>query len=200
MMKIIIYLLLLTVVASLRGTTKNWTTYATNFKLTSKELKAKHETLLKKQVQNLVHLDSAPSIKQTLLLEVHSSTAVRQRNREFLGLGENPPFDDSTTSPEEIKRNIAKINVAKLSLSKMVAEVGESIKNAETQFKQDRLNKLNDLREQQILQASKEADSDLQMLVKLQARVKERRKAINNCLKMIYGGSNKFYWHMRDLL
>jgi hypothetical protein len=199
-MKIIIYLLLLTVVASLRGTTKNWTTYATNFKLTSKELKAKHETLLKKQVQNLVHLDSAPSIKQTLLLEVHSSTAVRQRNREFLGLGENPPFDDSTTSPEEIKRNIAKINVAKLSLSKMVAEVGESIKNAETQFKQDRLNKLNDLREQQILQASKEADSDLQMLVKLQARVKERRKAINNCLKMIYGGSNKFYWHMRDLL
>ena len=103
-------------------------------------------------------------------------------------------------SSEEIKSNIADINAAKGSIAKMVAEVGDSISSAEAQFKAEREAKLQQLKEAKILQAAQDVSEDYKIIKVTENRVKLRRKAINNCLKIIYGGSNKFYWHMRAVL
>ena len=192
------------------------TTLPTNFKPIPEELTTQHKTLLAQQVRNsILNYDSSTSTTTasaststlptqtppltTLLLQQRSSLRQRRQHAAEPTVAvlseETPP-----PSAEEIKRNIANINAAKGSLAKMVEEVGASISNAEAQFKVEKSKKLTQLHEQKIVQAAQEVSSDYEIITNMQHRIKARRIAINTCLKMIYGGSNTFYWHMRDLL
>ena len=210
-----ILVLLITAVSSLRVT--NWTTISTNFKPTVEKIQAKHDAQLTTQVQNLVNLASDNSdphthnTPPTLLLQLLSShtsgagkksrvQSLRKDSTTTLLPSDTDDTDANAMSSEEIKRNIADINAAKGSIAKMVGEVSDSITSAEVQFKAEREGKLQQLKEAKILQATQDVSEDYKMIKASENRVKLRRKAINHCLKMIYGGSNKFYWHMRAIL
>jgi hypothetical protein len=193
------FLLLTTAVTALRGGTGVKTTSPVNVRFKPHAVSTTSiPGLIDERSQSLHSINPTP----TLLLQQRSSQRQHHLNQEEPSVPEVFPSvaDAQPSSAEEIKRNIVNIETAKGSLSKMVDQVSESIKQAESQFKIDRKNKLNQLREQKILQAAQEAASDLAMMNQMQDRVKERRKEINKCLKMIYGGSNTFYWHMRDIL
>ena len=198
MQRLCLIVLLTTAVTALRGGTGVKTT-PVNLRFTQNAVSTTSiHGLIDERSQSLNSMNPTP----TLLLQQRSSQRQHQVIQEEPSVPEVFPTvaDAQPSSTEEIKRNIVNIETAKGSLSKMVDQVSESIKQAESQFKIDRKNKLNQLREQKNLQAAREAASDLAMMNQMQARVKERRKEINKCLKMIYGGSNTFYWHMRDIL
>ena len=196
----IITLCFLFITSSTSLHTKNWTTISTNFKPTTEERQAQQDAVTTTQVHNLLHLSSPtststststtnPTTPPTLLLQ-QRMTLLRSRVTEA----------PKTMSAEEIQRNIASISAAKGSLAKMMNEVSDSIKNAETKFKEEKELKLHQLQEAKILKAATEVSTDYQIIQATENRVKARRKAINKCLHMIYGGSNKFYWHMRQVL
>ena len=197
-----LYVLLFTFGSSLRGS--NWTTISTNFKPTPGERQAAQDAIMTEHVKNLLDYSfttSSPIITATTTTTTTTTpTLLLQQRTALLRSGENPTAAANAMSTEEIKRNIAKISVAKGSLSKMMKEVSDSIKKTEAQFKEEREQKLHDLKQAKAVQAAQEVSVDYQLIKATENRVKTRRKAINNCLHMIYGGSNKFYWHMRQVL
>ena len=102
-------------------------------------------------------------------------------------------------SAAEISKNLAQIAASKSQLKDMMASVQEQISSAEQAFNEARKAKLAQIQaaaEKAALDNTEEAKEVAESL----AKIKQRRKEVNACLKMIYGGSNKFYWHMREVL
>jgi hypothetical protein len=116
------------------------------------------------------------------------------------------PYDDDAgedpndpTSATAIAKSIAEVNTARSSVAKMMDEVQGKIDAAESQFKADREAKLAKLKAAAVDQAV-EATSEYRELEDSVSRIHRRREQVNACLRMIYGGSNKFYWHIRGVL
>ncbi len=117
------------------------------------------------------------------------------------------PYDDETTredpndptSAAAIAKSMAEVNTARASVAKMMDEVQGKIDAAETQFKADREAKLAKLKAAAVDRAVQET-SEYKELEDSMSRIHRRREQVNTCLRMIYGGSNKFYWHIRGIL